>query len=150
MLDDKLKNLLKNTAKKLSKHEKRAFMAEVTIKYFDGSAYKAERTLAWGREAIKLGMHELRTGIICLGNYSARGRKKTEEIYPHLKKDIQDIVENETQTDPKFQTNKRFCKVSAQSTCNALEKEKGYALGSLNVRTISNILNRLGYTLKKL
>jgi len=115
-----------------------------------GSARSAETIFNWGRKTVKLGQKELETGIICVGNFSARGCSRTEDKYENLEKDIKDLVENDTQTDPKFQTPKRFCKISARSVNTMLKEEKGYKEGAFKVRTMSNILNRLGYTLKKL
>ena len=149
MLTEKMKSSLKYAAKQLSKHKKRAFMAKVTQDHFNGSPSKTETVMGWGREAIKLGQRELKSGIICIGNYSARGRHKTEQNHENLEKDIQELVEHQTQTDPKFQTTKRFCKISAQSVCTMLEDEKGYKKGAFKVRTMNNMLNRMGYILKK-
>lgn len=148
-ITEKLKRTLKYAAKKLKKEKKRAYMAEVTNEYFDGSPYKAERYLGWCRKAILLGQHELRRGIICIGNYSARGRPKTEEVLKNLTKDIEAIVEEESQTDPKFQTKKRFCKISAKSVCKMLREKNGYTEKELRERTMNDILNRMGYSLKK-
>ena len=149
MLDRTTISTIKEAAEKLTGYKRRAFEAKVTNDYLSGSARKAERTFKWGRETVLLGQKELETGIICIDNYSARGRKKTEEELPSLKSDIAELLDNETQTDPKFQTTQRFCRISAQSTCRMLEQEKGYASGTLKVRSMNNILNRLGYVLKK-
>lgn|GEM_PF-1882225 len=42
MLSDPLKSTLKDAAKQLTGHRKRAFMAKVTEAYFEGAARKAE------------------------------------------------------------------------------------------------------------
>ncbi|UZO74150.1 hypothetical protein M8120_14615 [Microcystis aeruginosa str. Chao 1910] len=75
-----LELLLKDAAKKLTGFKKRAFMAQVTIDYFNSSPRRAETELGWSRQAIATGLKELETGIICVDNYRARGRKKTEEL----------------------------------------------------------------------
>jgi len=149
MLTEEIKSSLRYAAKQLGRHKKRAFMAKVAQDHFDGSPSKTERAMGWGREAVKLGLHEMKSGIICIGNYSARGRPRTERNHEGLEKDIQDLVEHRTQTDPKFRTAGRFCKISAQSVCAMLEEEKGYQQGTFKVRNMSNILNRMGYSLKK-
>lgn len=150
MLTTKTIASFKDAAKKFTGHKRRAFEAKVTNEYLEGSARKAERIFNWGRETVKLGQKEIESKIICIGSFSSRGRYKTEKQHVNLEKDIQDLVENETQTDPTFRTTKRFCKISAQSTCKMLEEEKGYKAGTIKVRTMNNILNRLGYSLKKL
>lgn len=140
----------KSAVQKMHKYEKRQFQAEICRDYLGGSARKAESTFGWCRKAVQLGLHELKTGIICLGNYSERGRKKTEEIYTHLEKDIADLIEGSIHADPKLKTTFKYCKISAQSVKKRLEEEKGYKKGILQERTMNNVLNRLGYRLKKL
>lgn len=149
MLTTELINLFKETSKDLSKEKKRRFQAKVTNEFLDGSSRKAEHHLGWSRKTVELGKKELATGIVCVGNYGSRGRKKSEYLDANLAQDIKEIADRESQTDPKFQTDKKFCKISAKSVCQMLEQEKSYAKGSLNPRTMNNILNRLGYHLKK-
>lgn len=149
MLTDELITTFRETARDLPKEKRRKFEANITNQFLKGSARKAESYFGWSRATVKLGQKELETKIICLGNYSARGRKKTECVDTVIARDIREIAERESQTDPKFQTDKKFCKISARSVCELLEEEKNYAKGRITVRTMSNILNRLGYRLKK-
>ena len=104
MLTEKIKSTLKDAVKKLTGFKKRAFRAQVTIDYFNSSPRKAETHLGWSRAAIAVGLKELETGIVCVDNYQARGRKKTEEILPNLETDIADLIDNYSQADPKFQS----------------------------------------------
>ena len=150
MLTEKIESTLKDAARKLTGFKKRAFMAQVTIDYFKSSPRKAESKLGWSRAAIAVGLKELETGIVCLDNYRARGRKKTEEILPNLEADISDLIDNYSQADPKFQSNFAYTKVSAREVREALIAEKGYTNIQLPCRqTIGDILNRIGYSLKK-
>ena len=150
MLTEKIKSTLKDAAKKLTGFKKRAFMAQVTIDYFNSSPRKAETRLGWSRQAIAVGLKELETGIVCVDNYQARGRKKTEELLPNLETDIADLIDNHSQADPKFQSTFAYTKVSARAVREALISEKGYTESQLPCRqTIGDILNRIGYRLKK-
>ncbi|WP_149978819.1 hypothetical protein [Microcystis aeruginosa] len=79
-------------------------MAQVTIDYFNSSPRRAETELGWSRQAIATGLKELETGIICVDNYRARGRKKTEELLPNLEEDIKSLVDIYWQEDPKIQS----------------------------------------------
>ncbi|GCA93158.1 hypothetical protein [Microcystis aeruginosa 11-30S32] len=125
-------------------------MAQVTIDYFNSSPRWAETELGWSRQAIATGLKELETGIICVDNYRARGRKKTEELLPNLEADIKSLVEMYSQADPKFQSTFAFTKISARAVREALKEEKGYRDEQLPSRqTIGDILNRMGYSLKK-
>jgi transposase len=54
-------------------------MAQVTQDYLSSSPRTAETQLGWSRKAIVTGIKEIETGIVCVDNYQARVRKKTEE-----------------------------------------------------------------------
>lgn len=150
MLTDQVKATFKDAARKLTSEKKRAFIAQVALDYYDGSARKTERALGWDRVSIQRGLDSLKTGIPYRDNYQARGRKKSEELLPNLEADIRDLVDGSAQADPKFQTTFRYLKVSAQAVRDKLIVEKGYADEVLPCRqTIGDILNRLGYRLRK-
>jgi hypothetical protein len=125
-------------------------MAQVSQDYFNGSPRKAETELGWSRQAVATGLKELETGIICVDNYQARGRKKTEEKLPSLTEDIENLLANQSSTEPKFRSTFRYTRISARAVREALIEEKGYQDEELPSRqTIGDILNRLGYRLKK-
>lgn len=150
MLTDTIKATFKDAAKKLTGNRKRDFMAKVTEDYFDGSARKAETVLGWYRHSVELGLHERRTGIVCADNYRARGRHKSEESLPNLAADIRSLVDVQAQADPKFQSTFLYTRISARAVREALVSETGYDESQLPTRqTIGEILNRLGYRLKK-
>ena len=44
----------------------------MALKYCRGSARLAEDVFGWSRQAVQLGLHEKRTGIICLGLHAFR------------------------------------------------------------------------------
>ena len=83
-LSTKIKSTFQDAARKLTGPKKRAFIAQVTQDYFNGSARQAETYMGWNRHSVQLGLHEKRTGITCLDNYQARGRKKTESKLPNF------------------------------------------------------------------
>jgi hypothetical protein len=151
LLSESVKLTFKDAAKKLTGNRKRDFMAKVTEDYFEGSARKAETILGWNRHSVQLGLQERRTGIICVDNYRARGRHKSEEKLPNLETDIRSLVDGQSQADPKFQSTFCYARISAREVREALIMEKGYTETQLPTRqTIGEILNRLGYRLKKL
>ena len=125
-------------------------MAQVAQDYFQASQRKAESQLAWSRKAIATGLKELKTGITCLDNYRARGRKKTEEILINLEEDLKSLGSTYSQADPKFQSTFAYAKISARAVREALIAEKGDKDEELPCRqTIGDILNRMAYRLKK-
>src|SRR5919108_5656158 len=68
---------LRLAASKMTGAERRAFMAEMALKYCSGSARRAETVFSWGRETVEVGLAEKRTGLICFGAQSALLRSPT-------------------------------------------------------------------------
>ncbi len=141
---------IKDAARKLTGNKRRAFQAQVCIDYLDSSPRKAERAFGWDRNAVQLGLHELRTGIVCIDNFRACGNKKTEEKNEKLKFDICELAEPNSQVDPKFQTPFKYTRLTAKAMRKALMEEKGWLNEELPCeKTIGNILNRMGYRLRR-
>ena len=70
---------LRFAAAKMTGAARRAFQAEMTLKYCHGSARFAETVLGWSRAAVEVGLAEQRTGLVCLGAHAAwSGRKRWE------------------------------------------------------------------------
>src|SRR4051794_8334334 len=140
----------KDAARKLTGPKRRAFQAQVTSDYLDGSVWKAERAFGWSHHTVTLGLNELRTGITCLGNFSARGNHKSEEKCPELEADIRALAGPESQADPKFQSPFLYTRMTARAVRQALIDRKGWTDEELpHVNTIGEILNRLGYKLRR-
>jgi hypothetical protein len=65
--------------------ERRAFQAEITLKYGEGNARLAESVFGWGRETVAVGLAEKRTRILCWGAQSAfSGNQRGEERHPDV------------------------------------------------------------------
>jgi len=144
-------SLLQQGVNRLKGHERRLFMAEVTLKLWDGNPRIAERRFGWGRETVAKGLHELRQGVRCLENFSARGRPRLEVQNPQLAEDIRALVEPHTQADPELKTDRRYSNLSAAEVLEALQTKKGYTQENLpSARTMRDILNRLNYRLKRI
>jgi len=141
---------MKDAARKLTGAKRRAFQAQVTLDYLDGSARRAETVFGWGRKTVGLGLNELRTGITCVDNFSGRGNRRTEEKQPQLEQDIRSLAEPESQVDPKFQSPFQYTRMTAKAMREALIEKKGWKSEDLPCEnTIGNILNRLGYRLRR-
>jgi hypothetical protein len=145
-----IKSLLRNTAKKLKGSARRLFMAETVLQYGPGGQRWAQRDLGWNRSTIRKGMRELKSGIVCQDGFSLRGRKASEERLPSLLADIRDVIDPESQTDATFRTPRLFVRISAREVRELLIEEKGYKDEELpKRRTVSTILNDMGYRLRK-
>lgn len=150
-LTDSVIETIKDAAGKLTGFRRRQFQAEVAVKYCGGSPRRAERMFGWGREALNTGLGELRTGIRCRDNFTARGRRRTEERSPQLAEAIHELVEPASQADPKFQTPFAYTRITAPTVREQLQaKARSSAdLPVPAVRTLQSILNRLGYRLRR-
>lgn len=142
------KELLERIVASVPWPERREAMGDVALTVLDGKARVAESTFGWNRNAVELGMNELRTGITCLNDLSTRRRPKTEEKDPELLADIRRFIDPHTQADPQLRTNLSYTNITAKAVYDSL-REMGRSPEELpTVRTISNLLNRHGYRLR--
>jgi hypothetical protein len=149
-LSDDTVESLRSAARKLSGFRRRQFQAEMAEKYCDGSARQTERVFGWGRAAVETGLNERRTGIRCVDGFHQRGRKKSEDLDPQLQADIQELVEPQSQADPKFQTTIAFTRVTSPAVHAALTRKfKGTDRKVPSPRTLIDILNRMGYSVRR-
>jgi hypothetical protein len=140
--------LLRETAGAFHGAQRRRFMAE-TAAAFGLSQRQADRQLGWARDTLRKAQRELRSGITCVDNFSARGRKPAEFHLPDLLQDIRDLVRDQLQTDPTFQTTGLYCRLSAPEVRRQLSERKGYAAARRpSVPTIGLKLNFLGFRLR--
>lgn len=141
---------MNETRSNLRGSERRKFMARVVRLMGKGGQRRAERELGWSRPTILKGTKELDSGFNCIDNFSGRGRQRIEKKLPTLIDDIKDIVEPKSQCDPTFRTTQLYSPLTAEEVWCRLKEDKKYPPGQLpTVRTISNKLNYLGYSLKK-
>jgi hypothetical protein len=148
-LPEALRTLLIDTAASLHGASRRRFMAQ-TVDRLDLGQREARQLLGWTRDTVRKGLHELRSGVTCLDACSARGRKPVEFHLPQLRADVEAIVHEHCQTDPTFQTTRRFCRLSAAEVRRQLIATKGYADSQLpTIQTITTKLNAWGFHLRK-
>jgi hypothetical protein len=149
-LTESVRETIQSAARKLTGFQRRQFQAEMAIKYCRSNPRRAEEVFGWGREAVNTGLNELRTGIRCVENYSTRGRRKSEELQPELVPEIHALVEPESQADPKFQTPLAYTRITSKAVHQQLvAKTVGNARHVPAERTVYDILNRLGYRLRR-
>ncbi len=149
-MNEDTKALIKDACKRLTGYKRRAYQTHITMEYFGGSPYKAEREMGWGRETVAKGLNEARTGIRCVDNFQGRGIKKTEDIIPSIKEDIISLAEPQTQADPAVKSSLTYTRITGKALRKALIDEKGYNDEDLPCEnTLINMLNRMGYNLKR-
>jgi len=149
-LTESVRETIRSAARKLTGFARRQFQAEIAVKYCDSNPRRAEQVFGWGREALNTGLNELRTGIRCLEDYSTRGRPKSEDRDPELAEDIHALVESASQADPKFQTPLAFTRITAKAVHERLLEQAAKTGRPVPAeRTLHDILNRLGYRLRR-
>jgi hypothetical protein len=145
-LTDSLKTMLRETGKSLKGSARRLFMARTVKELGRGGQQRAARELGWGRMTIRKGMRELNSGFLCVDAFALRGRKRAEDHLPTLLTDIKAIVDNQSQTDPQFRTNRLYTRLTAAEVRRHLVAHKGYTDAELpTAETIGTKLNDLGY-----
>jgi hypothetical protein len=88
-----LSELMTRLVKQIPYEYRRQAMGDVVQTLLEGKSRKAEDVLGWNRHTVELGLNELRTGIRCLSDVSAWGKKKVEIDKPQLLLDIAAILE---------------------------------------------------------
>ncbi len=139
---------LTETAEELHGAQRRRFLAQA-VEALGLSQRLAAQRLGWARDTIRKALHELRSGVTCVDNFSGRGRKPAEARLPTLLQDLRDVVADHLQTDPTFQTTRLYCRLSAATVRDQLLLRKGYTDEQLpSTRTVANKLNLLGFRLR--
>ena len=141
---------LRFAASKMHGAERRAFVAEIALKYCNGNARQTERVFGWGREMVETGLGEKRTGLVCVGaNASFSGNQRWEGKHPAVAADLRRLAEAHAQQDPSFRSTIAFTRLTAaQALCQL--RQLGYEDEELPAPgTMAKILNRLGYRLRR-
>jgi DDE family transposase len=141
---------LRLAASKMSGPTRRAFEAEMTLKYCKGSPLLAESIFGWGRHTVEVGLAERRTGLRCLGAQSAfSGRKRWEDVQREAAADLRRLAEAHAQQDPTFRTTLAYTRLTAKAALAAL-RAQGYRADQLpSPSTMAEVLNRMGFRLRK-
>jgi hypothetical protein len=128
---------------------RRSAMGDVTLSILEGRPRVAENVFGWNRGSVQLGMHESRSGIRCVNDLSRRRKPKAEEKNPRLLGDIVEIMDPQSQAEGHLRTTLLYTNMTAKVVYEAL-LQKGWSAEELpNRRTISNILNRHDYRLRR-
>ena len=134
---------------KMTGAQRRAFQAQMALKYCGGNARRAEDLFGWSRQAVELGLHEKRSGIVCIGHHRfSCGAKLWEEKHPEAARALWEIAQSHSQQDPSFRTTICFTRLTAEQAIAQL-RARGFAEAVLPSRScMSAVLNRNGYRLR--
>ncbi|MGB5831715.1 MAG: hypothetical protein WBG92_06955 [Thiohalocapsa sp.] len=141
---------IKLAASGMSLVKRRAFQAEMALKYCAGSARRAEDTFGWSRAAVQLGLHEKRTGVICLSAQPAVGGDKPwEEKHPEVADALWALAQSQSQQDPSFRGPLSYTRLTAAEALRQL-RAQGLSDSLLpSPSTMAEVLNRNGYRLRR-
>lgn len=144
MIDD-----LKLAASKMRGESRRSFQALMSIKHCGGSARRAETLFGWNRESVEVGLHEQRTGIVCLGAHEAFcGNLRWEERHPEAAKLLWELAQTQSQQDPSFRTTLSYTRLTVAEALKQLA-QRGIPDDELpSPSAMAEILNRNGYRLR--
>ena len=123
-LTNELKETYIETAKQLKGSDRRLFMARIVKSLGRGGQRLAARELGWDRKTIRKGRHELDSGIVCIDNFSARGRNPTEVSLPELRQDMRAILDGQSQTDPTFQSQRLYTRLTVKEVRKQLVEKR--------------------------
>ncbi len=148
IISEDLKTTYMETAKVLKGSERRMFMARMVKALGRGGQTWAERELGWCRDTIRKGQRELENGPIP-DKFAARGRQRTEKRLPKLLDDIRAVVDGQSQTDPTFQSQRLYTRLTAKAVRQQLIEQHEYTNEELPCEdAIRRRINALGYTLR--
>lgn len=141
---------LRLAVSKMKGASRRAFQAEMCLKYCDGNVRYAETLWGWSRHTVELGLSEKRSGIICVGAQSmCSGAKKWEEKQPVAAQALKEIAEAHAQQEPSFRTSMAYTRLTASEASTQL-RSQGFDESEIPApSTMAVILNRMGYRLRK-
>ena len=141
---------LRLAASQMSGPKRRAFEAEMAVKYCGGNPLLAETLFGWGRQTVALGLAERRTGLVCLGAQSAcSGRKRWEDQSQQAAAALRQLADAHAQQDPTFRTSITSTRLTAQAALQAL-RAQGYSAEQLpSPSTMAAVLHRMGFRLRK-
>jgi hypothetical protein len=141
---------LKLASSKMSGAARRYFQAAMVLKYCRGSARKAGKVFGWDREAVRLGLNELRTGLICVGAHAAFcGNDLWEEKHPEAAKALWALAESHCQQDPTFNSVLSYTRLTAAGALAGLRSQGFHEDQLPSPSTMAEVLNRNGYRLRK-
>ena len=140
---------IKLAASKMSLIDRRAFQAKMAVKYCAGNARRAEDTFGWSRDAVQLGLHERRTGVVCLSAQSVFGGDKLwEQKHPEVADALWSLAQSHSQQDPSFRGPLSYTRLTAAEALRQL-RAQGFSDELLpSPSTMAEVLNRNGYRLR--
>lgn len=147
----KSKRVFKKVLKMIPKScDRRLIVAALSMECGYGGDTFIAKEYDVSRDTIRKGKREILTETKQIDAFNKRGRKKIGTRLCNLNADIKEIVDSQSQTDPKFDSRRLYTRLTIKEVRVQLIKIKNYEDKELPTnQTLNNIVNKLGYGLKK-
>lgn len=142
-------NLIDSIKLCLDKEQKMLMIGSLAIDIGNRCMSALSKIFHLSRKTIKKAICLFKKEVKYKLDIETRGRKSLSEKYPTLKEDITKIVENHCSTDPRFKNEKQYVKLTIQEIISKLIETGKYTEKSFKKSSIANLLNKMGYNLKK-
>ena len=101
------------------------------------------------RKYVKKCANIVKNKLLIKSNKNKCGRRKTTDKYPELKQDITKIMDNNAYTDPHFEKEELISNLTIDEIMVKLLKTGKYQDKFISRSSLANLLNKIGYNLKK-
>ena len=105
---------IRSAARKLTGAKRRAFQAETTRDYCNGSPRIAERRFGWSRATVQKGLTEQKIGQV-IADHKRSGCPSYSQRLPQLQEDIRSLVDPNTCTHMTFDNTFRYTRMTAKA-----------------------------------
>jgi len=148
-LSEQLKATYQEAANHLTGSVRRKFMAGIVESLGRGGLSYCASELGWDPKTMRKGRQELESGVDFADRPTNPGRKRTEERLPTLREDLRQILDEQSQTDATFQSERLYTRLSVQEVRTQLLERQGYTAAQLpDNEVLRQRINDLGYKLR--
>lgn len=148
-LEINYKNQIENIKKEKNRESKIKQIGALVLDVGNRSIKPIASSINCSRKFVKYCYQVVKEDLPIVTNRHKCGRKKKTEEYPTLESDIKKIMEDNAYTDPHFTTEKQFTKLTINEVMKRLMATNQYKEKFISKSTLANLLNELGYYLKK-
>ena len=115
---------LRLAASKMTGPTRRAFQAEMTLKYCGGNPLLAETIFGWGRHTVGGGSwRKTHRDHVSRAQSAFSGRKRWEDTHPEAAEALSRLAEAHAQQDPTFRTTLAYTRLTAKAALEALGRK---------------------------
>jgi hypothetical protein len=148
-LSEQLKATYQEAVNHLKGSARRKFMAGIVESLGRGGLSYCARELGWDPKTMRKGRQEVESGVALADRPTNPGRKRTEERLPTLLEDLRQILDEPSQIDATFQSERLYTRLSVQEVRSQLLERQGYREEQLpSNEVLRQRINELGYKLR--